>query len=177
MQKCKHLRRSRKCDATFSAQSKMQGASNGRLWLTAQISRQKVVSIGRYCSDQYRPLCVWGNLCNFVCQKKATREIQTKLSTYYKEKKGGQEHASDSNRKNYGRGSQRHLRSDRKPMEEQDDSAGVERHGRYKPHLVCPVQRQAGGVLPKRNRGWRHRTGFGQIHRQNLPHRLLPHRG
>ena len=72
---------------TSSAQSKMQGASNGRLWLTAQISRQKVVSIGRYCSDQYRPLCVWGNLCNFVCQKKATREIQTKLSTYYKEKK------------------------------------------------------------------------------------------
>ena len=48
---------------------------------------RKVVSIGRYCSDQYWPLCVWGNLCNFVCQKKATREIQTKLSTYYKEKK------------------------------------------------------------------------------------------
>ena len=77
MQKCKNLRRSQKC------KERAMGDCGSRL----KSHDKKVVSIGRYCSDQYWPLCVWGNLCNFVCQKKATREIQTKLSTYYKEKK------------------------------------------------------------------------------------------
>ncbi len=77
MQKCKHLRRSQKCTERATGKCDPRLKSPGR----------KVVGIGRYCSDQYRPLCVWGNLCNFVCQKKATRYIQVKLSTYYKENK------------------------------------------------------------------------------------------
>ena len=167
MQKCKHLRRRQ--NAMSERRENVAHGSN----LTAE-KWSVLVGIVQTNTGHF----VYGEIFVILCVKRKRQErYKTNYQRITKKKKGGQEHASDSNRKNYGRGSQRHLRTDRKPLEEQDDSAGVERHGRYKPHLVCPVQRQAGGVLPKRNRGWRHRTGFGQIHRQNLPHRLLPHRG
>ena len=76
---------------------------------------------------------VYGEIFVILCVKRKRQEIYKPNYQRITKKKGGQEHASDSNRKNYGRGSQRHLRSDRKPMEEQNDSAVMSRLWRVRP--------------------------------------------
>ena len=76
---------------------------------------------------------VYGEIFVILCVKRKRQERYKPNYQRITKKKGGQEHASDSNRKNYGRGSQRHLRSDRKPMEEQNDSAVMSRLWRVRP--------------------------------------------